>query len=169
MGEEKLGFSTRDICLDSEGDSSKVAESEADWSSGTEVKVVPSGREKLVTRGGRSGVIDTSGQITGAVKCVGRLEEACTGTAEDLDLGKEISEAKEAEWLEVQELWFGPLGQLKGRNMGSLKLEKQGTVPGTGAVNKDCKFGLGEGVDKDGRKLLKSSMITWKEETNEKK
>jgi len=44
--------------------------------------------------------------------------------------------------------------------MGSLKLEKQGTFPGTGAVNKDCKVGLGERVDKDGRKLLKSSMIT---------
>ena len=96
------------------------------------------------------------------------MEEVLAGIIKDLDLGKGVSEAVEDEGLEVQKLGLVSLGQLKGKNKGSLKLEKQGTDQGIGAVSTDCKIDLEGGVDKEGCKPLKSSIITQKRNRNEK-
>jgi hypothetical protein len=49
--------------------------------------------------------------------------------------------------LEIRELGLVVLGQLKGVNKGSLKLEK---ALGAGAVGKICRTGLDKGLDKEG-------------------
>ncbi len=73
--------------------------------------------------------------------------------------GLEARGASELGRLETRELGLAVLGQLKGANKGSLKLEK---VLGAGTVSKFCRIGLDKGFDKEGWRFLKSSMTAWK-------
>jgi hypothetical protein len=156
---EELGLSTREICSSLERGSSWTTELEETGGSTTRLKVVSSGRE-TVTLGGRSEVAK-----------VLEWEESAEFSNWSTENRVEETEGLEA-WgasglgrLEIRELGLVVLGQLKGANKGSLKLEK---VLGVGTVSKFWGIGLDRGFDKEGWRFLKSSMTAWKIRQNKK-
>jgi hypothetical protein len=114
---------------------------------------VSSGRE-TVTIGGRSEVAKVLEWEDSAEFNSWSTEKRVEETE-----GPEARGASELGRLENRELGLVVLGQLKGANKGSLKLEK---VLGEGTVSRLCGIGLDKGFDKDGWRFLKSSMIAWK-------
>jgi hypothetical protein len=151
---EELGLSIREICSSLERGSRWITEPEATRGSTTRLRVVSSGRE-VVTLGNWS--VEAEALDRGESTAFRSWStENWVEEIEDLE-AREISELG---WLEAQELGLVVLGQLKGAKRGSLKLEKQGTVLGTGVVSKFCKVDLDGGVDKDGCRFLKSSRTT---------
>jgi hypothetical protein len=150
---EELGLSTREICSSLERGSSWTTELEETGGSTTRLKVVSSGRE-TVTLGGRSEVAKVLEWEDSAEFNSWSTEKRVEETE-----GPEARGASELGRLENRELGLVVLGQLKGANKGSLKLEK---VLGEGTVSRLCGIGLDKGFDKDGWRFLKSSMIAWK-------
>jgi len=150
---EELGLSTLEICSSLERDSRRTKELEGTGGSTTRLKVVSSERE-TVTLGGRSEVAEILEWEESAEFNIWSTENRVEETE-----GLEARGASELEQLEIRELGLVVLGQLKGVNKGSLKLEK---ALGAGAVGKVCRTGLDKGFDKDGWRFLKSSMIAWK-------
>ncbi len=150
---EELGLSTREICSSLERGSRWTTELEETGDSTTRLKVVSSGRE-TVTLGGCSREAEALGWKESA-----ELNSWSTENRVEETEGLEARGASRLGRLETRELGLAVLGQLKGVNRGSLKLEK---VLGAGAVSKFCRIGLDKGFDKDGWRFLKSSMIAWK-------
>ena len=156
---EELGLSMREICSSLERGSSWITELEETGGSTTRLKVVSSGRE-TVTLGGRSEAAKVLEWEESAEFSSWSTENRVEETE-----GLEARGASGLERLEIRELGLVVLGQLKGVNKGSLKLEK---VLGEGTVSKFCRMGLDKGFDKDGWRLVKSSMIAWKQDKNKK-
>jgi hypothetical protein len=138
---EELGLSTREICSSLERDSRRTAELEETGGSTTRLRVVSSGRE-TVALGGCS-------RETEALEWKESAEFNSRSTENRVEEteGLEARGASELGRLEIRELGLVVLGQLKGANKGSLKLEK---VLGEGTVSKLCRIGLDKGFDKDG-------------------
>jgi hypothetical protein len=150
---EELGLSTREICSSLERGSSRTTELEETGGSTTRLKVVSSGRE-TVTLGGRSEVAKVLEWKESA-----EFNSWSTENRVEETEGLEARGASGLGQLEIRELELAVLGQLKGANKGSLKLEK---VLGAGTGSELRRTGLDEGFDKDGWRFVKSSMIAWK-------
>ena len=150
---EELGLSTREICSSLERGSSWTTELEETGGSTTRLKVVSSGRE-TVTLGGCSREAEAL-----EWEELAELKSWSTENQVEETEGLEARGASELGRLETWELGLVVLGQLKGANKGSLKLEK---VLGAGTGSELRRTGLDEGFDKDGWRFVKSSMIAWK-------
>ncbi len=140
---EELGLSTRKICssLDLERDSRRTVELEETGGSTTKLRVVSSGRETVALG-------DCSREAEALEwKESAEFNSRFTENRVEETEGLEARGASELGRLEIRELGLVALGQLKGVNKGSLKLEK---FLGEGTVSKLCRIGLDKGLDKDG-------------------
>jgi hypothetical protein len=138
---EELGLTTREICSSLERDSRRTAELEETGGSTTKLRVVSSGRE-TVALGGCSREAEALEWKESA-----EFNSRSTEKRVEETEGLEARGASGLGRLEIRELRLAVLGQLKGANKDSLKLEK---VLGVGTENELCGIGLDKGFDKDG-------------------